>query len=73
MSARTAVVSELLIECVDGGASVSFMAPLSRAKADAFWQHVAEGVAAGEHLRLPPSLQWLLAEGRSGSATKDSE
>jgi GNAT superfamily N-acetyltransferase len=33
---------------VQGGASVSFMAPLTRERADAFWRGVAEGVATGE-------------------------
>ena len=38
---------ELLIDCVAGGASVSFMHPLSAEKAAAFWTQVAEEVAAG--------------------------
>ena len=40
-------LAELLIDCVDGGASVSFMHPLSMLKAQAFWRRVAEGVASG--------------------------
>ena len=47
---RTAALSELLIDCVEGGASVSFMAPLAREKADGFWQSVADGIAAGERM-----------------------
>ena len=31
-------LSDVLIDCVEGGASVSFMLPLSRAKAAAFWR-----------------------------------
>ena len=38
----------VLIDCVEGGASVSFMAPLSREKAEAFWKRVADAVARGE-------------------------
>jgi len=38
----------VLIDCVEGGASVSFMHPLSRDRAVAFWRRVAEGVASGE-------------------------
>jgi GNAT superfamily N-acetyltransferase len=49
---RSAALSDLLIDCVQGGASVSFMAPLTRERADAFWRHVAAGVAAGERLLL---------------------
>jgi GNAT superfamily N-acetyltransferase len=38
----------VLIDCVEGGASVSFMHPLTRERAVAFWRRVARGVAAGE-------------------------
>ncbi|MDO8679910.1 MAG: GNAT family N-acetyltransferase [Acidobacteriota bacterium] len=50
-----ALVEELagvLIDCVDGGASVSFMHPLTRDRAVAFWRRVAQGVAAGERAVL---------------------
>ncbi len=49
---RTSALSEILIDCVEGGVSVSFMAPLPREKADAFWRGVADGVAAGERVLL---------------------
>ena len=42
----------VLIDCVEGGASVSFMHPLSRDRAVAFWRRVADGVAAGERALL---------------------
>jgi GNAT superfamily N-acetyltransferase len=42
----------LLIDCVEGGASVSFMQPLSHARAVAFWRGVAEGVDAGNRALL---------------------
>jgi GNAT superfamily N-acetyltransferase len=45
-------LSAVLMDCVEGGASVSFMSPLTPARADAFWQGVAEGVAAGERILL---------------------
>jgi GNAT superfamily N-acetyltransferase len=41
-------LADVLIDCVEGGASVSFMLPFARDRAVAFWRHVAEGVAAGE-------------------------
>lgn len=41
-------LAEVLIDCVEGGASVSFMHPLERDRAVAFWRRVAAGVAAGE-------------------------
>ena len=45
-------LSDVLIDCVEGGASVGFMAPLTRERADRFWRGVAEGVAAGERILL---------------------
>jgi GNAT superfamily N-acetyltransferase len=42
----------VLIDCVEGGASVSFMQPLTRDRAVAFWRRVAQGVAAGERALL---------------------
>ena len=38
----------VLLDVVNGGASVSFMHPFTRDKAIAFWRGVAKGVAAGE-------------------------
>lgn len=45
-------LAAVLLDCVEGGASVSFMAPLAPEKAHAFWQGVAEGVARGERVLL---------------------
>jgi GNAT superfamily N-acetyltransferase len=41
-------LAELLVDCVEGGASVSFMHPLGLDEARAFWRGVAAGVRAGE-------------------------
>ncbi len=41
-------LADVLIDCVEGSASVSFMRPLSPEKACAFWRSVAAGVAKGE-------------------------
>jgi GNAT superfamily N-acetyltransferase len=41
-------LADVLVDCVEGGASVSFMLPMTREKALAFWRGVAEGVARGE-------------------------
>jgi GNAT superfamily N-acetyltransferase len=43
-------LSDVLIDCVEGGASVSFMLPMTRAKADAFWRATSASVARGERL-----------------------
>src|SRR5262245_51404998 len=45
-------LSEVLIDCVEGGASVSFMLPMTRAKAEAFWRTAGAGVARGERVVL---------------------
>lgn len=45
-------LAELLIDCVDGGASVSYMHPLSMPNALAFWRRVADAVAQGERALL---------------------
>jgi GNAT superfamily N-acetyltransferase len=39
--ARAHQLAEVLIDCVEGGASVSFMAGLDRTKAEQFWADVA--------------------------------
>lgn len=45
-------LAEVLLDCVEGGASVGFMWPLPRERALAFWRGVAEGVKRGERLLL---------------------
>ncbi len=49
---QIAGLSELLIECVAGGASVSFMHPLSFERARDFWMRVARDVIAGSRALL---------------------
>jgi ribosomal protein S18 acetylase RimI-like enzyme len=44
-------LATLLMDAVDGGASVGFMSPLGVDRATAYWRGVAEGVRAG-HRRL---------------------
>jgi len=45
-------LADVLVDCVEGGASVSFMLPLTRDKALAFWRKVADGAARGERVLL---------------------
>jgi GNAT superfamily N-acetyltransferase len=52
---RRRLVDELaavLIDCVDGGASASFMAPLEVERARAYWSGVLDGTAAGSRVLL---------------------
>ena len=50
--AQLQALADVLIDCVEGGASVSFMLPMTRAKALAFWRHVAASVERGERALL---------------------
>jgi GNAT superfamily N-acetyltransferase len=50
--AQIHALADVLIDCVEGGASVSFMHPLTRDRAEAFWRGVAQGVAAGTRALL---------------------
>lgn len=43
-------LSDVLIDCVAGGASVSFMHPMTRDKAEAFWRGAAASAARGERI-----------------------
>ena len=39
---------DVLIDCVEGGASVNFMWPMTRAKAETYWRGVADSLARNE-------------------------
>jgi GNAT superfamily N-acetyltransferase len=45
-------LSDVLIDCVEGGASVSFMWPMTRVKALTYWRDVAASVARCERVVL---------------------
>jgi ribosomal protein S18 acetylase RimI-like enzyme len=45
-------LGDILIACVEAGASVSFLPPLSREKARAFWHTVASEVGTGKRILL---------------------
>ena len=49
---RLGELSAVLCDCVDGGASVSFMWPMTADKAERFWRGVIDGLAAGDRLLL---------------------
>ena len=50
--ADLAALAGVLADCVEGGASVSFLQPLGRERALAFWRRVAASAAAGERVLL---------------------
>lgn len=45
-------LADVLMDCVEGGASVGFMQPLTRARALAFWQQVLASAARDERIVL---------------------
>ena len=45
-------LTDVLVDCVEGGASVSFMLPITRDRALAFWRKVADGVVRRERVLL---------------------
>lgn len=45
-------LADILIDCVEAGASVSFLPPLSREKARAFWHRIASDIGAGTRVLL---------------------
>jgi len=45
-------LSEVLIDCVEAGASVSFMLPMPKPKAEAYWRSVKAGIARAELILL---------------------
>jgi GNAT superfamily N-acetyltransferase len=49
-------LADVLVDCVEGGASVSFMSPFSKSQALAFFRKVAGLVAAGDTVLLAASL-----------------
>ena len=50
--AQLQALADVLVDCVEGGASVSFMQPMTREKSLAFWRKVADGAARGERVLL---------------------
>ena len=72
-SAETGL-ARILIACVDGGASVSFLPPLSLEKARAFWRRAAGDASAGRRVIL---AGWrdgvLVATGMLDLATPENQ
>jgi GNAT superfamily N-acetyltransferase len=50
-------LADVLIDCVEGGASVSFMLPLPRTRALEFWHGVLEGAVRQERVLLVAETQ----------------
>lgn len=50
--ATVEALAEVLMDCVEGGASIGFMLPLARSQAIAFWEHALAGAERGERVVL---------------------
>jgi GNAT superfamily N-acetyltransferase len=50
-------LANVLVDCVEGGASVSFMSPFSQQEALAFFRKVADAVAAADTVLLAARLE----------------
>ncbi|RDJ16889.1 GNAT family N-acetyltransferase [Rhizobium grahamii] len=48
---------EVLVDCVNGGASVGFMQPYTNVDAEPYWQGVADAVASGATLLLVAEIE----------------
>lgn len=48
----TVGLADVLVDCVEGGASVGFMHPVDRARAEDFWAGVVESAARDERILL---------------------
>ena len=48
--ADVAALAALMIDVVEGGASIGFMLPIDAARAEAFWRRIAAGVDGGERV-----------------------
>src|SRR5438477_4700443 len=59
-------LSDVLRDCVEGGASVGFMLPLTRGKAEAFWRGASASAARGERVVLVAEEQAGAIVGTSG-------
>jgi GNAT superfamily N-acetyltransferase len=55
--AEISALAAVLRDCVDGGASVSFMLPMTQEKACGYWRSLAPAVALGECVVLAASDQ----------------
>jgi GNAT superfamily N-acetyltransferase len=45
-------LADVLVDCVEGGASVGFMLPLERERAEAFWASTLDSTSRGERIVL---------------------
>jgi acetyltransferase len=60
---RMRELAEILIDCVDDGASVGFLPPLAQSDALAYWGSVADAIADGSRVVLVAAAPGTAADG----------
>ena len=55
--ASVGALADVLVDCVEGGASVSFMAPFSKAEAEAFFAGLISEIERGDRILLAAYVQ----------------
>ena len=66
---RLGALADVLLDCVRGGASVGYMADISRSDAEAFWRETIASVAAAKTLLFAAfdgRLDYLVADPACG-------
>jgi GNAT superfamily N-acetyltransferase len=72
--ARLDGLVDVLVDSVDGGASVGFLAPLGRARAERFWRGVVEAVGSGDRVVvIAEDASGVLGTGQLVLATADNQ
>jgi GNAT superfamily N-acetyltransferase len=67
-------LTDILVDCVEGGASVGFMAPLSKVEAHRYWEGIAEAVGRGEILLFAAEVEGrILGTVQVGFAMKPNQ
>jgi GNAT superfamily N-acetyltransferase len=67
-------LTDILVDCVEGGASVGFMAPLSKVEAHSYWEGIAEAVGRGEILLFAAEVEGrILGTVQVGFAMKPNQ
>jgi GNAT superfamily N-acetyltransferase len=60
-SASLGALAEVLVDCIDGGASVSFMPPFGMPEAEEFFRKVIQGIEADDRILLAAFVDSKLA------------
>lgn len=74
-AARLPDLARILVECVEDGGGVSFLAPMPLARAEQFWRGVVDGLRTGDRIMLvaiDPATQQTLGTVQVALAWQDN-